>query len=481
MLHRLRSRALLLSWLLLLACRGAGSMDPVASQGAPLWVDVHASPGGDGTKLRPLASLQEALARGPGVQVTLGAGRYPGPLTLPAGARLRGTGAGVVLEGGVELPSGGALEHLTVEGGEWGVRAAGEVTLRDVTLVDGRLGGVQVQAGRLMVEQLQVRAAADAAARRERVRPIGLALGGAVQAQLRELVLLGALRRGVEVSDQAEVHLDTLRVVGPGTAVHQRGGRVELRRAAVAGGWGPGFFVSSGTLELADVIVVGHEYGLQGARGGIVIARGFSSVGAHLAGLALVASRGDLQDIQVLGAGTFGAVQLLESDVRLRRFGLQDSAASGLMLDSGRLFAAEGTIVRTRADDPDLGDAVHLRRGESELRTLRVRVAAGIGLLAAQRAHVKVRDLELERCQTGGVLAEGRAQLALRGVKVQQGAAPAVALLRQAEAGLEVVSAPGTSELLWADCADGVRARVGFGISPRDYALGAACVRTDAP
>jgi hypothetical protein len=197
--------------------------------------------------------------------------------------------------------------------------------------------------------------------------------------------------------------------------------------------------------------------------------------------LALVASRGDLRDIQVLGAGTFGALQLLESDVRLRRFGLQDSAATGLVLDSGRLFAAEGSIVRTRADDPDLGDAVHLRRGEVELRTLRVRAAAGVGLLAAQRARVKVRDLELERCQTGGVLAEGGAQLALRGVRVQHGAAPAVALLRRAEAELEAVSAPGSSELLWADCADGVRARVGFGISPRDYALGAACVRAGDP
>jgi hypothetical protein len=191
----------------------------------------------------------------------------------------------------------------------------------------------------------------------------------------------------------------------------------------------------------------------------------------------LISGRGTLEDVQVLGAGPFGALQFISSEVTLRGFGVQDAATYGLVAIATRLEASGGHLVRTRADEPALGDALHLRSGEARLRAVRVRGAAGLGLLAAERVQVRVEDLALTDCSGGGVLAEGGAQLRARGLALEGGEPPGVAVMRGASALLEVVSAPQVTSLLWADCPQGSRVELGFGLARGAYALGLPCVR----
>ncbi|RKH58040.1 hypothetical protein D7W81_29935, partial [Corallococcus aberystwythensis] len=85
----------LLPWLLALLC--ACSRPPLRPTSAgELWVDAAAA-GGDGTRERPLRSLEEALARPGPKRVHLASGRYEGPLRLSAGTRLVGEGPSTVL------------------------------------------------------------------------------------------------------------------------------------------------------------------------------------------------------------------------------------------------------------------------------------------------------------------------------------------------------------------------------------------------
>ncbi|RKG96397.1 DUF1565 domain-containing protein, partial [Corallococcus carmarthensis] len=86
-----------------------------------LWVDGAAA-GGDGTRERPLRSLEEALARPGPKLVHLASGRYEGPIRLPEGTRLVGNGPATVLAATdpsapvIETPGDTSLEALTVEG-----------------------------------------------------------------------------------------------------------------------------------------------------------------------------------------------------------------------------------------------------------------------------------------------------------------------------------------------------------------------------
>src|SRR5690242_21325840 len=122
--------------------------------------------------------------------------------------------------------------------------------------------------------------------------------GGGARAEVREGSFTGSFRRGVEARD-SEAELESVRFRGPMTALYQEAGRVRLRHVAVEGGREVGLFVQRGTLRLEDVTVTGHEYGLQALKGTLE-ARGFTSVRAARAGVALVGSRGELEDTVVL-------------------------------------------------------------------------------------------------------------------------------------------------------------------------------------
>ncbi len=467
-------RLLVPGLLLLLACSGREFPAHAPPEGPEVWVATDAPPDGTGSRTQPLQELREALERGAGVRVRLLPGRHRGPVRLPPDAQLLGEGEGVVIVGGVEVPAGGKLRGLALEGGTWGLVSAGALVLEDVALHGQQDGAVRIAAGTLRATRLRLGAPASP-------RAAGLWLGAGVRARVEDLRLEGPFFRGLELMDAEQVELEQLQASGAATVLFQRGGEVHLQRAALGGGAGPGLVVTAGTLVLEDVVVLGHEYALQAGKDSTLRVRGFASLGAERAGLALVASHAQLEDVQVLGAGSFGALQLLNSRVRLRYFGIQDAQDYGLSATQGRLEASAGRVVRTRGNGSESGDALHLRDLDAHLHTLRVAGAGGLGLLVAEGAQAQVQDVELRACQAGGALAETRGQLRVRALRVHGSAPPALAVMSGAQATLEQVALddggdPG--QLLWVDCAHGAGVHVGAGVPA---VLRAPCLTRQAP
>ncbi|WP_052518018.1 hypothetical protein [Archangium violaceum] len=436
------------------ACRAtAGMIAPVSPAGpTEVWVDGVWREAGDGSRARPFTSLHEVLARGLGggtpVRVHLAPGRYAGPFVLPAGVELMGAGEGSVLHGAGTEPVIRALEgvrskDLVIEGGTWGLEAAGAVRLEAVRFRGQGQGGVRMESGQLTVEGGGLEAEGTGA--------VGVLLGAGARAEVREATFTGSFRRGMEARN-AEAELESVRFRGPQTALYQEAGRVRLRHVSVEGGREVGLFVQRGTLRLEDVTVTGHEYGLQSMKATLE-GRGFTSVRALRAGVALVGSQVELEDTVVLGSGPFGGVSLVASETVLRGLRVDGAEEYGVMATRGRLRLERAVLTRLTTRDGESGDGLHLRDTQVEVEGLVVRQASGVGVLAAQGAQVVLREASLESCQEAGVWAETLGQVTAVGLEVRGSRGPALVAMVDGVLRVDALTArDNAAGLVMADC-----------------------------
>lgn len=480
---------LMIACLTFLACSASAVVIPPGESTVrdDWWVDVSRREAGDGSRARPFGSLAEALERvgqrGPVLRVHLLPGRYEGPFVLPAGLELMGEGA--VLHGAgagpvVRAAEGALLRGLGVQGGSWGLEAAGPVRLESVRFRGQATGAVRVEGGRLVVVGGGFEAGAAGS--------VGLQLEAGAHAEVREAVFTGAFRRGVEAKD-AVVELESVRFQGLVTALHQARGRVRLRHVVVEGGPEVGLFVQRGTLLLEDVTVTGHEYGLQ-ALEATVEGRGFTSVRASRAGVALIGTRGTLEETVVLGSGGFGALSLVGSEMVLRGVRVDGADAYGIAATRGRVRLERVVITRLTSREGDSGDGLHLRDAELVAEGLVVRGVAGAGVLAAQGSRVVLRDVLLESCKEAGVWAETLAKVTAEGLEVRGSEGPALVAMEDGVIRVDALTArDNAAGLVMADCQGGTGVKLGrvvgqgIGQGPAQGAAGAgaACVVKDSP
>jgi hypothetical protein len=476
-------RPLALALLVIAACRSSPLPPPASAERAPraaeVWVDGARREAGDGTRERPFRTLAEGLAVRPSPTVHLAPGQYAGPFLLPAGARLVGAGASTVLyvegrEPVVRTEAGATLEQLALQGGGWGVESEGTVKLTAVAFSGQREGAVRLVGGRLVAREVQFEASIS--------RLVGVSLEGQATAEVKESAFLGPWRRGVRVSG-AEAVLEGVRFQGAVMALDQEGGQVRLRQVTVEGGRGPGLLVGEGgTLQLEEVLVTGHEYGLASYRAKLEV-RGFTSVRAERAGLGLTLSTGRLEDIQVRENGSFGALQFVDSDLEVRGFRVDGGDAYGLVATKGRLRAREGSITRVRSSEGFTGDGLHLRGVKADIESVEVRDVVGAGVLAAQGAEVELRDVTLSACKHAGVVVETLGRVTAVGLDVRGTGGPALAVLRDGELSADVLTASGLAEgLIWAECEGSAQVRLGRLRTEDLRGLSAPCVqRTPLP
>ncbi|HYH96016.1 hypothetical protein, partial [Hyalangium sp.] len=259
------------------------------------------------------------------------------------------------------------------------------------------------------------------------------------------------------------------------------GGRVRLRRVTVEQGRGPGLLVREGTLEIEDGLVIGHEYGLASYAAKLEV-RGFTSLRAERAGLGLTRSTGRLVDIQVSRSGSFGALQLVDSDLEVRDFRVDDVDAYGVLATRGKLRARNGTITRVRAKEGYTGDGLHLRGVEAELEGVQVREALGAGVLAAQGAEVTLRDVTLSGCKLAGLVVESLARVKAVGLEVRDTKGTALAVLRDGEVWADALTASGMAEgLVWAECEGATKVHLERLNTEDRRGLSAPCIEVASP
>lgn len=489
---RVRFRTVLPLLLLLSSCRRPASPEarPAGETRTHVWVDAALPTSGDGSREHPLRSLAEALIRPGPLTVHLGAGTYPGPITLPEGARVEGQGAASVLaveEAAALVVRAGreaALVDVAVRGGDWGLEVdGGRVRLERVGFSGQRTGAVRVTAGRLEVEAGRFEASTpggtgvllDGAERgAEANAPAANTEAGtstpspatelssnrpyAIEARITASTFTGPYRRAVRVRGaQVRAELRDVRFSGADTAVGVDGGHAEVRRATAEGGKGSAFSVVDGTLVLEDARASGYEYGLSATNARMLQVRRFTSERAARAGLGVVRSQGALEDVVVRDSGDYGGLQFVGGDVRVERFRVEGSGEYGLSALHGKLRLFDGVIDRVRSADGAAGDGLHLREVEADVQGMVVRDVAGACILAAQAAHVKLRGAELRRCTLAGLSVDTQGQLQATDVGIQ-GAGAAMTALGQGELHVDLLTASGLADgLIYAECQGATR------------------------
>jgi len=459
-------------FLLLLSADAALAAD--SKPAAELWVDAFVSVPGDGSEGRPYQNLEAALSKLPrdGGRIFLAKGLYRGPFQISAAVELRGTSSAVLfVEGGdatVVTARGSVLmKNLAIQGGGLGVDSFGRLTLEEVELSGQRRIAVQVSSG-----EIEVRRSRFAATISD-----GLGISAKLGARIRisDSRFDGPFKRAVELrGNQGSFEARDVAWEGAKIGIHQIGGKSFLQNARFSDGSGPAVTVGKGELRAEQMVVIGHEYGVLANEGAVIFLRDFTSFRSQRAGIALVHARAELEGIQTVDSGTFGAIQLVSSEASIRRFWLHRSSDYAIQARDSRLQVDNGAITEVRGESSEDGDAIHLRHSLAAIQSVLVHSARGAGILAAEASSVAVRDVQLLSCRGAGVLGDTLAQVRASSLSVRSSDGAAVVALGRSTIAVEgLISEQNREGPVWAECQNGARIRLwrahvedGFELSP---------------
>jgi hypothetical protein len=422
---------------------------------AELFVDASAAPGGDGSRERPFRALTDAPRHG---RLRLAAGIYPGAVVLED-VELVG-GPAVVLAAtppAACIRTRGAvrLERVQIQGGATGVVVeSGRTVLASASLSGQRGAAVEVAAGaELLLTDSTVQASVSA------VPGVRVLAGG--KAELVQVRFQGPFRRAVDATQPSVLRLRQVQTQDAVTGLWLKGGSAVVEGMEVRGGRGPGLYVAGATVQLRDVRIEGHEYGLLTGDGARIDGRGLRSTGAERAGFGLVKSKGVLEDVHVESAGPMGGVQIVASEVRLRGLDVQGGRSSGLVARDADLTLEGATFRGPAGVDPSDGDAVQIRGGRATLGDIRVQDCTGVGVVVAEASEVGLGRTTVSGAGVAGVAVETEAHLTATDVSIERTAGPAVLVTDRGRAQLRAMTARYNRDgALWAECSQGVDVEV---------------------
>jgi len=445
-----------------------------AGERAEVYLDVSSPPGGDGSRERPFRSFAEAPAHG---RLHLASGVYPGGVALEDVEVIGGSA--VVLAASppaacVRARGPVRIEGVQIQGGAQGVVVEnGRATLEGVRLSGQRGPAIEVTEGGALTLLRSALHASVSGFPGLRVQPGG-------RAELREVRFQGPFRRAIEATRPGTLGLARVDLEGAVTGLWLSGGSASVEGFEARGGRGPGLYVAGGALQLRDVRVRGHEYGLLTGEGARVDGKGLSSVGAELSGVALVGTKGVLEDVHVESPGRLAAVQLVSSEVRIRGLEVRGGLL-GLLARSAQLTLEGGTIAAVRSEQSNEGDAIQIRGGRASLAGVRIQDCGGIGVLAAEAAEVTLSRSTIAGSGVAGLSAETLARLLATGVSIERTTGPAVLVIDRGTVQLRAVTARNNRDgVAWAECDQGGTVEVD-GLTA-DMALPPTpCIRTLSP
>lgn len=424
-------------WLLVLAGCVTVPEKPVAK--AVLYVDASAAEGGDGSLREPL----KALVLQPNTIFHLASGLYPLNGTVPRGVELVGDGEVVLYAEGdapfVVSAVAARLEHLTLQGGQWGLEVSGDVDAKGLKLSGQRQGCVDLRSGVLKAEALSCEGTLP--------ETLGLRAAPGTQTELRNARFSGALKRAIDAQDAA-VSAMGLQSEGPAQALHAVGGKVALFDASARRGSGAAFSMNRGKLELTRVEVVGHEYAVLAGDAEVVIQR-LTSDRAQFAAVALERTKATLSILRVTSPGAHGAVELLDSTTELSELFVLDGVDQAVFVRKGSLTARRIYVTNLRGLP---ADAVHVRDAKAAVDGVLVKNVDGAGVGVTAVADADVRDLRCERCGHGALTADRRSHVRASKVVMVGADAPAVYVADDAQVEVADVEAAGQGPAIWAEC-----------------------------
>jgi len=368
-------------------CRAIGDPCPASDYAAGLdaasviiYVDPAASPGGDGSRSAPFASLAEVpwSTLTSGTTVALAKGTHTGVVLPNPGVSVVGACVGETVLTGDPAPWAGNVT----------VRGVGEPALvRNIAIRDVPSDGARVFAEqKLRLEGVLVERAA--------------AFGVSALAEDAELVLEDVVVRDVEASD-------TLEGLGIYAAY---GARIEAARVVVEGMRGIGVygFDAGTTLRLEDVAVIDPRLPLDEGYGGAGISAAY---GARVEGARVVVRDGYDRGLNVAYEGSEMALtDVLVTRTRFRDGGLDGalgvSVSWGARIELTRALISDsdGSGLVMFGDPPEAVLVDTIIRGTTEVEMMRYGSAIGIsaGRMEATRLLVEDSDRHAIFCSVAG-------------------------------------------------------------------------------
>lgn len=464
----------------------AGAEPPLEER----WIGPGAADG-DGSRERPLASIEEALASSPGraLHLRLLPGTYTGTWELPAGTVIEGA-PGIATNG-----RPGQLERrlgVRLESPEKDLvpllRAEGTVTLKRLTLVGGdptldgpgpwSLEDIRVES-RSCISMSEGRLSADKVIFvANRGGGTCLQLEGHARAALTGVFFEGPWREALALSGSATANAWLLRVRGSEWAVRQRGGSLNLERVELEGSGEAGLYVAGGELTVQDVRVEGYEYGIMAGREARVRGERVRLQGAKRAGLAMVGAQVELNDVEVSrvrGGGAFAGIQLVGGEATLSDVRIQDVAAAGLSQRGGNLTLGRVSIDGvTAAADGSEGAGLSIRLGTAILSSWgSVDRVGGPGALVAENGSLVAPQLSLRGDAGGpGVVVETGGTLEVEELVVEERSSPALLVTERSKAKVSRLliaskdganaPVPAWTHMIVATCEEGAQVHLGI-------------------
>ncbi|MBL8950457.1 MAG: hypothetical protein JNK82_06750, partial [Myxococcaceae bacterium] len=297
--------------------------------------------------------------------------------------------------------------------------------------------------------------------------------------QLAGTTFKGSLRRAVHV-ERGSAEVTNLTSEGPAEAVHVSRGSARVVGSSARGGRGAAFFVSGGRLELRDVKVSAHEYGVQAGIGSSLVVDGLEAERVQLAGVAALKSTVDLRRVTVTRAGSHGAVELYECTSKLDGLVASDLEDIGLLVRLGTLDARNVQLARVRGSGGSGGDGVMVRDAVVKLADVFIIDIGGTGVVATAVATLDVDRLRCERCSYGALLVERHSTARAKGVVSVNAREAAVSLPDDGVLELDGLEVQGSGPALWAECQPGGRV-VLKGKLPARELLSGRCLEYSRP
>ncbi len=358
--------------------------------GAPPLFEAPAVPP-DGSEGRPFPTLRAALQAAPAgalLRVDVGIWRERLVITRPVVLLGRGPGRTRLLApdgspSSVEIRGADHVQihGMSIEGGAVGVDIAGggEHRFEDVVLSGLSTAGLVARNAGLAFSGGQVSDVAGGASGR------GFDVeGGSIE--LRNVIMRGAGRRAVVLHNGRGLFTD-LDVRGSSLSALQAtdGADARVVRGTFTGMGGAALYAGAARLSVEGARISQDEYAVIGFRGADVTVIGGQLTDYRNAGVALVISRGTVQQVEIARGGTESAISITGKDknggISLLDNRIRDPGTMGVHITQSAVTARGNTITGARLDrEKDMGDGFYAVDSELVLEQNFLRGNAGSGV-----------------------------------------------------------------------------------------------------
>jgi parallel beta-helix repeat protein len=299
------------------------------------------------------------------------------------------------------------IHGMSIEGGDVGVDVAGggEHRFEDVVLSGLSTAGLVARNARLIFSGGQVSDVAGGKTGR------GFDLeGGSIE--LRNVVMRGAGRRAVVLHKGNGLFTD-LDVRGSSLSALQAtdGADARVVRGIFAGMGGAALYAGAARLSVEGARVSKGEYAVIGFRGADVTVTGGLLTDYRNAGIALVVSRGTVQQVEIARGGTEAAISITGTDksggIALLDNRIRDPGTMGVHITKSAVTARGNTITGARLDrENDMGDGFYAVDSELALEQNFLRGNAGSGVSGVRSRLRMTGNTMLENGRAGLLLGD---------------------------------------------------------------------------